>query len=100
MHGQANHWEILVYYYVIAYINDDEPALLDYYNTISETFKIKFIAINVEERDSEFICSSHVFTLTSSILIQPQPQSLLPGHRNLIFQISSESTRQLDHSIL
>ena len=50
----------------VAYIDEDhetsvitdETGLLDYYNSISETFKIKFVVINVSERDSEFACSS------------------------------------------
>ena len=51
----------------VAYMDDDETsvitdetALLDYYNSIPETLKIKFVVINVGDRDSEFACSSYV----------------------------------------
>ncbi len=35
----------------------NELALLEYYDSISEAVKIKFVVVNVEQHDSKFACS-------------------------------------------
>jgi len=74
------------------FVVTNELALLEYYDSISEAVKIKFVVVDVKQHDSEFVIYSA--PTCPSILNQPQPQSPLPGHRNRICRISPVSTRQ------
>jgi hypothetical protein len=58
----------------------NQLALLEYYESISEAVKIKFVVVDVKQHHSEF--ATYSAPTCNQSPIKPQPQSPLLGHRN------------------